>query len=223
MNSERIALEYRAARFAALADPARLRIVDALSLGDHSPGELQAIVGIGSNLLAHHLGVLEREGMIVRTRSEGDRRRSYVRLLPDALTGLVPTTVTPVRRIVFVCTGNSARSPLAEALWTRASPIHATSAGTHPAAQTSAGAVAAARRHDLALPARSPQSLDGLLEDGDYVITVCDRAHEELGAGSSTHWSIPNPGLVGTPDAYDTAFEDIAARVQALAPRLTAA
>lgn len=223
MNDERTDLARRAARFAALGDPVRLRIVDILSLGDHSPGELQAATGIGSNLLAHHLGVLENEGMIVRTRSEGDRRRSYVHLRPDALTGLVPTSVMPVQRIVFVCTGNSSRSPLAEALWARASTIPATSAGTHPAAQTSAGVIAAARRRGLTLPPRPPQALDGVVAGGDYVVTVCDRAHEELGPTVGAHWSVPNPGRVGSPEAYDAMFDDIALRVHELAPRLTAA
>lgn len=223
MNGERMERERRAARFAALADPIRLQIVDLLSIGDHSPGELQTAVGIGSNLLSHHLGVLERERMIVRTRSEGDRRRSYVHLSPDALSGLDAPRTPPVTRVVFVCTGNSARSPLAAALWTRASPIPATSAGTRPAARTSPAAVAAARRRGLALPTHPPRSVDGLIGASDHVITVCDRAREALGPACSAHWSVPDPRAVGTPHAYDAAFDDIAQRVEALAPRLAAA
>src|SRR5688572_8714669 len=80
----------RAALHGALSDPARLRIVDWLSLGDRSPGELQSALGMPSNLLAHHLAVLERQGLLVRHRSEADRRRYYLRLVPEALDGLQP-------------------------------------------------------------------------------------------------------------------------------------
>ena len=72
----------RAAVHAALADPARLQIVDTLGLGDASPSELAAMLAMPSNLLAHHLHALEQAGLVTRRRSEGDRRRSYVRLDP---------------------------------------------------------------------------------------------------------------------------------------------
>ena len=61
----------------------RLTIVDRLGPGDASPGELAEAVGLVSNLLAHHLKVLEEAGVIRRVRSEGDRRRSYVQLCLD--------------------------------------------------------------------------------------------------------------------------------------------
>ena len=61
----------------------RLEIVDRLGPGDASPGELAEAVGLGSNLLAHHLKVLQDAGVIRRVRSEGDRRRSYVQLCLD--------------------------------------------------------------------------------------------------------------------------------------------
>ena len=75
--------ERRAAVHAALGEPVRLAIVDRLGPGDASPGELAEAVGLGSNLLAHHLKVLEEAGVIRRVRSEGDRRRSYVQLCLD--------------------------------------------------------------------------------------------------------------------------------------------
>jgi DNA-binding transcriptional ArsR family regulator len=70
---------------AALADPGRLAIVDALLLADSSPSELQKLLSMPSNLMAHHLGVLEQAGMLRRVRSEGDRRRTYLQLIPEAL------------------------------------------------------------------------------------------------------------------------------------------
>lgn len=80
-------IERRAAVHAALGDPVRLAIVDRLVTGDASPGELAGDAGLGSNLLAHHLEVLQDAGVILRSRSEGDRRRSYVQLCLADQTG----------------------------------------------------------------------------------------------------------------------------------------
>jgi DNA-binding transcriptional ArsR family regulator len=123
----------RVAKHAALADPARLRIVDLLTIGDFSPTELQAELGMASNLLSHHLRALEEARLVTRHRSEADKRRSYVGLAVDALEGLLPGPGHGARRILFVCTRNSARSQLAAALWRQASEIPPVSAGTHPA------------------------------------------------------------------------------------------
>ena len=169
----------RAAVHAALSDAARLRIVDTLSLSDASPTELQTLLGITSNLLAHHLGVLEREGLLIRHRSQADRRRSDLRLLPTALDSLLPAGVIAAPRVVFVCTANSARSQLAAALWRRSSTVPVASAGTHPAQRIAPGAVAVARRHDLRLPRTRPRRLGDVLHADDFVVTVCDNAHEE--------------------------------------------
>ena len=106
---------------AALADPARLRITDTLLTGDASPSELAAMLAMPSNLLAHHLHVLEQAGIITRRRSEGDRRRTYLQLIPGALDSLAPPSARAALRVLFVCTANSARSHLAAALWRQAS------------------------------------------------------------------------------------------------------
>ena len=123
--------------------------------------------GLGSNLLAHHLRVLEEAGIIRRVRSEGDRRRSYVQLRLDhptvwaaAISGRMPNSLTPGPRVVFVCTANSARSQLAAAIWNQLSPIPATSAGTHPGPRIHPRAIAVADRHGLRLdtrPTRGPR------------------------------------------------------------------
>jgi protein-tyrosine-phosphatase len=225
MKIERIAtVERRVAVHAALADPARLRIIDHLAVGDASPTELQALLGITSNLLAHHLGVLERARLVARHRSEADRRRSYLRLLPGALDGLLPQGVTPVPRVVFVCTANSARSQLAAALWAQASAVPGTSAGTHPASAIARGAVRAARKHGLALVQDRPQQLAEVLDAADFVVAVCDNAYEELDPGTArAHWSVADPVRVGTAAAFDAAYDDLATRVAHLASRLTRA
>ena len=166
---------------AALADPARLAITDTLADGDASPSELAAMLAMPSNLLAHHLRVLEGAALVARQRSEGDRRRSYVRLVPGPLNFLAGPPARAARRVLFVCTANSARSHLAAALWRRASPVPAVSAGTRPAERIHPGAVDAAGRHQLPLPRLRPRPLSDVQHDGDLVVTVCDLAHEEIG------------------------------------------
>ena len=212
----------RAAVHAALADPARLQIVDTLGGGDTSPSELAALLAMPSNLLAHHLHVLERAGLITRRGSDGDRRRTYLQLIPGALDSLTRPAARTARRVLFVCTANSARSHLAVALWRRASTLPAASAGTHPAAQIEPGALAAARRHRLPMRRLRPRHIGDVRQDGDLVITVCDLAHEELGRQAAVHWSVPDPVPAGDPASFDAALAELSHRVERLAPRLAA-
>src|SRR5205823_1012743 len=108
-------------------------------------------------------------------------------------------------------------------LWRRASRIPAVAAGTHPAGRIADGALESARRHELPLRRVRPQHLDDVRDAGDFVITVCDNAHEELGRLPDLHWSIPDPVPAGTPAAFDAAYQQLHARVQQLAPRLAPA
>ena len=213
-------LARRAIVHAALADTARLQITDTLLTGDASPSELAAMLGTPSNLLAHHLHVLEQAGIITRRRSEGDRRRTYLQLVPGVLDALAPPTARAALRVLFVCTANSARSHLAAALWRRASTVPVVSAGTHPAAAIDPGAIAAATRHGLPLPRLRPRHISDVRQAGDLVITVCDLAHEELGEAEAVHWSIPDPVPAGDPGSFDAALAQLADRVERLAPRL---
>ena len=215
-------LPRRAAVHAALADPARLQITDTLLAGDASPSELAVVLAMPSNLLAHHLHVLEQAGIIIRRRSDGDRRRTYLQLIPGALDLLAPPSARAALRVLFVCTANSARSHLAAALWRRASTIPAASAGTHPAEAIDPGAVAAAGRHHLPLPRLRPRHIGEVRHGGDLVITVCDLAHEELGEATAVHWSIPDPVPAGDPGSFDAALAQLADRIGRLAPRLAA-
>lgn len=216
----------RAAVFAALGEPARLMIVDRLVAGDRSPSDLTAELGMGSNLLAHHLQVLDQAGIIARVRSEGDRRRSYITLRADnpvvwaaALTGRLPTDlVLTAPRVVFVCTANSARSQLAAARWAQLSPLPAVSAGTHPGPRVHPRAIAAGRRHGLDLQRCRPADLTDVLGRDDLVVVVCDNAHEELDRDlPRLHWSIPDPVKVDTDPAFDAAFTDLDRRLHRLA------
>jgi len=215
-------LARRVALHAALADPARLQITDTLLAGDASPSELAATLAMPSNLLAHHLHVLEEARIITRRRSEGDRRRTYLQLVPGALDALAPPAARGVPRVLFVCTANSARSHLAAALWRRASTVPAASAGTHPARAIDPGAIAAAQRHRLPLPRLQPRHIGDVRRQGDLVITVCDRAHEELAERTAVHWSVPDPVAAGDPGSFDAALAQLADRVGRLAPHLAA-
>jgi protein-tyrosine-phosphatase len=215
-------LRARAARHAALADPTRLRIVDLLTLGDFSPTELQDELGMSSNLLSHHLRALEEAGLATRHRSEADKRRSYLRLATGALEGLVPGVEYNAGSVLFVCTRNSARSQLAAALWRQVSDIPTASAGTHPADRIARGAIEAARRHGLDLPDQPPNMLDRRALEEGLVVTVCDSAHEELAGRGDVHWSVPDPLRLGTDEAFEVAFEDLAQRISGLVPRVLA-
>jgi ArsR family transcriptional regulator, arsenate/arsenite/antimonite-responsive transcriptional repressor / arsenate reductase (thioredoxin) len=223
MNSDQTSsLAQRALMHAALADSARLQITDTLLTGDASPSELATMLAMPSNLLAHHLNVLEQAGIIARRRSEGDRRRTYLQLVPGALDVLAPPTARVALRVLFVCTANSARSHLAAALWRRASTVPAVSAGTHPATAIDPGAIAAAQRHHLPLPRLRPRHISDVRQAGDLIITVCDLAHEELAEAAAVHWSIPDPVPVGDPGSFDAALAQLADRVGSLAPRMAA-
>ncbi len=223
MAAERTSdLARRAVVHAALAEPARLQITDTLLTGDASPSELAAMLAMPSNLLAHHLHVLEQAGIVTRRRSDGDRRRTYLQLVPGTLDSLAPPTARAALRVLFVCTANSARSHLAAALWRQASTVPAVSAGMHLAPAIDPGAIAAATRHRLPLPRLRPRHISDIRHDGDLIITVCDLAHEELSEATALHWSIPDPVPSGDPASFDAALAQLADRIRRLAPRLAA-
>ena len=199
----------------------RLAVVDELSLGDKSPGELQAALNLPSNLMAHHLKVLEAAAIVTRRRSEGDRRRTYL-TLSDRSVIEVPTSAIRADRVLFVCTANSARSQLAAALWARAADFPVTSAGTQPAERIADGARKVADRHDLRLPAASPRLFADALRDDDLVVAVCDSAYEELGEVIDLHWSISDPVRSGNDAAFDDAYQELSHRISWLAPSVVA-
>ncbi|GAA2641941.1 helix-turn-helix domain-containing protein [Dactylosporangium fulvum] len=228
MEPESSSLLARARVHAALGDPARLAIVDALTLGDASPGEIAHDLGMPTNLVAHHVKVLQEAGLLVRGRSEGDRRRTYLRLVPDVLASLAPPPLEAADRVVFVCTHNSARSQLAAALWRDRVGGSAASAGTHPAARVHPRAVRVAHRHGLTIDPTGTAHVADVVHDGDLVIAVCDNAHEDLTDPAAEvrprlHWSVPDPVRVDTDAAFEAAYTDLADRINRLAPAVAPA
>lgn len=203
----------RAGVHAALGEPARLAIVEHLVTSDRSPKELSVQLGIPSNLLAHHLEVLEHAGLVSRSPSAGDGRRKYVHLVRALAAEFGVRGHVAGGEMLFVCTHNSARSQLAAAMWTARTGHRARSAGTRPAARVHRGAVAAARRAGLSLADASPTAL--VEAPGDVqVVTVCDLVHEELDAAPEWwHWSIPDPVARGDAAAFDAVVAELDERI----------
>lgn len=130
-------------------------------------------------------------------------------------------------RVLVLCTGNSARSQIAEALLaTRgAGRVEASSAGSRPAARVNPHAVAVLREHGIAWEHRTPRSIDDVAgERFDLVITVCDNARDACpvlpGATAQVHWGLPDPADEVDADAARRAFratwDALAVRVDGL-------
>jgi arsenate reductase len=121
-----------------------------------------------------------------------------------------------VFRVLFLCTGNSARSQIAEKILNRKGRgrFIAASAGSQPAAQVNPYAIEALERHGYSWTGGSPRGLDGLQEEPwDFVITVCDRARETCpifpGQPVVAHWGMPDPAAVtGTEGEIRRVFDD---------------
>ena len=120
-----------------------------------------------------------------------------------------------VFRLLFLCTGNSARSQMAEALlnWKGRGRFRAESAGSRPADRVNPHAIETLRDYDVPWAGHAPRGIDGLeREPWDFVITVCDRAKESCpifpGQPILAHWGMPDPAdVVGDEAAQRQAFE----------------
>ncbi len=190
-------------------------MVEDLARSDRSPKELGEQFGLTSNLLAHHLGVLSEAGLIERIISSGDQRRRYIRLARAAIDYLGLRVTQPGGTVLFVCSHNSARSQLAAAMWRGRTGGQASSAGTDPADRVHPRAVTAAKRAGFDISKARPQLLGDTVADS--VVTVCDRAHEELEPESHwLHWSLPDPVEIDTDAAFDHIVDLLNARISHL-------
>lgn len=141
-----------------------------------------------------------------------------------------PCTGEPTRelRLLFLCTGNSARSQMAEALLNHKGKgrFHAESAGSQPATRVNPYAIETLRRTGVTWAGHAPRGMDGPEQESwDFVITVCDRAKEAcpLFAGQPiiAHWGMDDPAEVGGSSeekqrAFDQAFFTLARRIDLL-------
>ncbi|WP_344484081.1 ArsR family transcriptional regulator [Nonomuraea monospora] len=131
-------------------------------------------------------------------------------------------------RVLFACTGNSARSPIAEALLRHRAGGHVetASAGSHPRDRLHPGAVTVLREHfGLDVRDRRPRHLDTVSGHRfDYVISLCDKVREVFpdfpGRPLRLHWSIPDPASADAAGLVRTA-EEIDSRIHYLLPVLT--
>lgn len=120
-----------------------------------------------------------------------------------------------MRHVLFLCTGNSARSILAEATFNHLAPPgwRALSAGSHPTGQVNPRSLALLAREGIPAPGAKSKSWDGLGVVPEVVVTVCDSAAAEscpayLGPAVRTHWGVPDPAAAtGTSEEIDAAFE----------------
>ncbi len=199
---------------AALSDPQRLAMVGELLPGDRSPTWFIGQLGVASNLLAHHVNVLVDAGLVVRGRSEADRRRVYLHLTRAGREFADPEPLQ-AEKLVFVCTHNSARSQFAEALWRQRSRIPAHSCGTHPADQVHPAARRVARGHGIDLGRARPKLATASVLAGALVVTVCDNADAET-VVPHVHWSVPDPVSSGRESDFSAAWDDIAVRIDNL-------
>jgi protein-tyrosine-phosphatase len=220
-----------------LGDPLRWQLVDELGRSDRRVGELVALVGKPQNLVSYHLKELRQAGVVTARRSSADGRDVYYRadllrcrdLLGDAGRTLHPGLALapappegapprgPRPRLLFLCTGNSARSQIAEALVEHRSggTVDARSAGSHPKPlHPNAVRVMAERGIDIA--GRPTKSLDRFTRQRfDRVITLCDKVREICpefpGGPTAAHWSIADPAAAGpTDEASYPAFRQVA-------------
>ena len=129
-------------------------------------------------------------------------------------------------RVLVLCTGNSARSQMAEALFNRLGRgrVVAESAGSRPASRVNPFAIETLERAGIPFRGHPPRGLDGLdREHWDFVITVCDRARESCpifpGHPVMAHWGMPDPAEVEGSDeakraAFQLAFESLRHRIE---------
>jgi len=137
---------------------------------------------------------------------------------PGVGEGPQPVTPAPARalRVLFLCTGNSARSQMAEALLNRKGQgrFRAASAGARPAMRVHPYAIETLGSYGVPWDGHPPRSVDGLeAEPWDFVITVCDRAKEACpifpGQPVLAHWGMPDPAAApGDDAARRLAFRD---------------
>jgi len=232
-----------------LADQHRWRVLQELARSDRKVSELTELVGKPQNLVSYHLAGLRSAGIVSARRSSADRRDTYYRidlrrcadllsgvgsalqpgLRLDAIVAPLPEALSPRRRpnVLFLCTGNSARSQMAEALLEHISggKIRARSAGSHPRPlHPQAVRVMAERGVDIS--AHTSKHLNRFLQMRfDRVITLCDKVREICpdfpGAAMTAHWSMPDPASSADNNAESyAAFERTAEELESRIPFL---
>jgi protein-tyrosine-phosphatase len=238
-----------------LSDPVRWQLVVELGRSDRRVAELVDLVGKPQYLVSYHLAELRQAGIVSARRSSADGRDVYYRadliqcrdllgaagpsLHPALSLAPAPPPLAAHRRrggppsVLLQCTGNSARSQIAEALVEHrsAGAVEASSAGSHPKPlHPNAVRVMAERGIDIA--GRPSKPLARFTRSRfDRVITLCDKVREVCpefpGGPVAAHWSIPDPAAADDSDettypVFEEVADDIESRVALLLADLTA-
>ena len=226
-----------------LAHDLRWQLLTALAHSDYRVQELATQLQRPMNLVSYHLRQLREAGLVQERRSSADGRDLYCSLdmvelvqrfrasgatLHPAFASEYP--LAPSRRpmrLLFLCTHNSARSQMAEALLRAKGgerPLEVVSAGDHPATVHPA-AIATLRDLGIDMRGQTSKHLDDFRgQHFDYIVTVCDQVREHCpvfpGSPATIHWSTPDPALAsGTPTEAETFRRtalQLAARVDTL-------
>jgi protein-tyrosine-phosphatase/DNA-binding transcriptional ArsR family regulator len=220
-------------RFLRLAGhPLRWRLLSELARSDLRVGELCELAGRRQSLVSYHLRQLRDGGLVTARRSAADGRDSYYaldlarcgELLASAGGALHPALATsaardapaPAASVLFLCTGNSSRSQMAEALCADGA-LSAVSAGSHPK-PLHPHAVQVMRARGIDIAGRRSKHLSEFAERRfDYVISLCDRVREVCpefpGAPETIHWSIPDPAREETLSAFERTAAELETRI----------
>jgi protein-tyrosine-phosphatase len=205
--------------------PLRWRLLRELARSDRVVTELTGLVDEPQNLVSYHLGKLRDAGLVSARRSSADRRDSYytvdlarvgdllsatggalhpgLRVNPPSRADARPDPV----RVLFLCTGNSARSQMAEALVRVRSGgfVRAHSAGSNPRPLHPNAVRVMRDEHGVDMTGHESKHLEVFARERfDWVISLCDRVREVCpefpGHPETVHWSIPNPAADGADD-----------------------
>ncbi len=241
--------------FGLVGHPARWALLSQLAISDRRVGELAAALGMPQNGVSYHLARLRSSGLVSRRRSQADRRDLYYaadldrysKLIAEAGVGLHPAvrlihvrpvtdaSLAPSQRvpILFLCSGNSARSQLAEALAGQlgAKLVDPRSAGSRPR-PLHPNAVRVLGERGIDISSARPKPLEEFLETRfGYVVTLCDRVREVCPEfpehPHAIHWSIPDPARDGTSDAetygaFERTVDELTVRIRYLLAFLVA-
>jgi protein-tyrosine-phosphatase/DNA-binding transcriptional ArsR family regulator len=232
--------------------PLRWRLLAELARSDRMVSELTGLVGQPQNLVSYHLGKLREGGLVSARRSSADRRDAYYSADLARIAGLFsgtggalhpglrltrpsPRAVAPGApvSVLFLCTGNSARSQMAEALIRARSggAIEACSAGSHPKPLHPNALRVMREEHGLDLSGHVSKHLDVFGDRRfDWVVSLCDRVREVCpefpGHPEVIHWSIPNPAVGDAADdatypLFQQTAAELATRIEFLLAAVT--
>ena len=222
------------------AHPLRWRLLGELARSDRTVHELTGLVGEPQNLVSYHLGKLRKARLVSARRSAADGRDAYYTVDLGRVGEMLSTTggaLHPGLRltrpppdgigdrtaaVLFLCTGNSARSQMAEAFARILSggSVEAHSAGSHPKPVHPRAVRVMREEHGIDLAGQTSKHLDVFAgRRFDMVISLCDRVREVCpefpGRPETVHWSIPDPAATDAGDDHtDAAFRRTAAELE---------